>query len=48
VDVVTMNSAVDLDSMEGAVSGDASAVTGRTFSREDELALPDAPTSARR
>jgi hypothetical protein len=42
VDVVTMNSAIDLDSMEGALPVTPSAVTGRTFlSAEDELALPD-------
>ena len=42
VDVVTMNSAIDLDSMEGALPVTPSAITGRTFlSAEDELALPD-------
>jgi len=42
VDVVTMNSAIDLDSMEGALPVTPSAVTGRSFlSAEDELALPD-------
>ena len=41
VDVVTMNSAIDLDSMEGALPVTPSAVTGRTFSAEDELAVPD-------
>jgi hypothetical protein len=42
VDVVAMNSAVDLDQMQGALPVTPSAVTGRTFlSAEDELALPD-------
>jgi hypothetical protein len=42
VDVVTMNSAIDLDSMEGALPVTPSGVTGRTFlSAEDELAVPD-------
>ena len=42
VDVVTLNSAIDLDSMEGALPVTPSAVTGRTFlSAEDELAVPD-------
>jgi hypothetical protein len=41
VDVVTMNSAIDLDSMRGALPVTPSAVTGRTFSAEDEMALPD-------
>jgi hypothetical protein len=41
VDVVTMNSAIDLDSMRGALPVTPSAVTGKTFSAEDELALPD-------
>ena len=42
VDVVTMNSAIDLDSMEGALPVTPSAVTGRSFlSAEDELAVPD-------
>ena len=42
VDVVTMNSAIDLDSMEGALPVTPSAITGRTFlSAEDESALPD-------
>jgi hypothetical protein len=42
VDVVTVNSAIDLDQMESALPVTPSAVTGRTFlSAEDELALPD-------
>jgi hypothetical protein len=42
VDVVTMNSAIDLDSMEGALPVTPSAVTGRALlSAEDELAVPD-------
>jgi len=41
VDVVTMNSSIDLDSMEGALRVTPSAVSGRTFSAEDELAVPD-------
>jgi hypothetical protein len=42
LDVVTMNSAIDLDSMEGALPVTPSAVTGRSFlSAEDELAVPD-------
>ncbi len=41
VDVVTMNASIDLDSMEGALPVTPSAVTGRTFSPEDELAVPD-------
>ena len=42
VDVVAMNSAIDLDQMRGALPVTPSAVTGRTFlSAEDELAVPD-------
>jgi hypothetical protein len=42
VDVVTMNSAIDLGQMESALPITPSAVTGRTFlSAEDELAQPD-------
>jgi hypothetical protein len=42
VDVVAMNSAIDLDQMESALPVTPSAVTGRTFlSAEDELAAPD-------
>lgn len=42
VDVVTVNSVVDLGQMESALPVTPSAVTGRTFlSAEDELALPD-------
>jgi Phospholipase B len=42
VDVVAMNSAVDLDQMQSALPVTPSAVTGRTFlSAEHELALPD-------
>jgi hypothetical protein len=42
VDVVTMNSAIDLGQMESALPVTPSAVTGRTFlSAEDELAVPD-------
>jgi hypothetical protein len=42
VDVVAMNSVIDLDQMQGALPVTPSAVTGRTFlSAEDELALPD-------
>ena len=49
VDVVTMNSAIDLDSMEGRASATPSTVTGRTFlSARTSLRRPTAPTSARR
>ncbi|HSD66258.1 MAG TPA: C45 family autoproteolytic acyltransferase/hydrolase, partial [Vicinamibacteria bacterium] len=41
LDVVTLNSSIDLDAMEGALPVTPSAVTGRTFSAEDELAVPD-------
>jgi hypothetical protein len=41
VDVVTMNSSIDLGQMEDALPVTPSAVTGRTFSSEDELAVPD-------
>jgi hypothetical protein len=42
VDVVTVNSVVDLGQMESALPVTPSAVTGRAFlSAEDELALPD-------
>ena len=41
VDVVAMNSAIDLDAMRGALPVTPSGVTGRTFSAEDELAVPD-------
>ena len=42
VDVVTMNSAIDLGQMESALPVTPSAVTGRTFlSAEEELAVPD-------
>ena len=41
LDVVTLNSAIDLDSLEGALPVTPSAVTGRSFlSAEDELAAP--------
>ena len=49
VDVVTMNSSIDLGQMESALPVTPSAVTGRSFlSAEDELACPTASTSARR
>jgi len=41
LDVVTVNSAIDLDSMEGALPVTPSAVSGRRFSAEDDLATPD-------
>jgi len=42
VDVVTMNSSIDLGQMEDALPVTPSAVTGRSFlSAEDELAVPD-------
>ncbi len=41
LDVVTVNSAIDLDSMEGALPVTPSAVSGRRFSAEDDLAAPD-------
>jgi hypothetical protein len=41
LDVVTMNSSIDLDQMQSALPVTASAVSGRRFSAEDELALPD-------
>jgi hypothetical protein len=42
VDVVAMNSVIDLDQMESALPVTPSAVTGRAFlSAEDELTLPD-------
>ncbi len=42
LDVVAMNSSIDLDQMQGALPVTPNAVTGRTFlSAEDELTLPD-------
>ncbi|MFN8096269.1 MAG: C45 family autoproteolytic acyltransferase/hydrolase, partial [Vicinamibacteria bacterium] len=41
LDVVTVNSSIDLDSMEGALPVTPSAVSGRRFSAEDDLATPD-------
>ena len=41
LDVVTINSAIDLDAMEGALPVTPSGISGRTFSAQDELALPD-------
>ncbi|MCM2258609.1 MAG: C45 family autoproteolytic acyltransferase/hydrolase [Vicinamibacteria bacterium] len=41
VDVVTLNSAIDLDQMQSALPVTPSAITGKTFSPEDELAVPD-------
>jgi hypothetical protein len=41
LDVVTMNASIDLGQMRSALPVTPSAVTGKTFSPEDELAVPD-------